>query len=449
MYNVITGDVLDVLPTVPDASIDAVLCDPPYGLSDHRHVDVVACLTAWLTGQAYRPRKRGFMGRGWDAWVPGPECWREVLRVLRPGGHALVFAGTRSMDLMTMALRLAGFEIRECVRDMHGRDHYPCWLYSQGMGKGLNIGKAIDDAATTSPDTEAAQVWEGYNTGTRPAWEPVIVARKPLDGTVAHNAVKHGTGGLNIDACRIPTSGIEPNARTGKQGSKAPGYGGGFGRAERGWDGSSGRYPTNVIHDGSDEVMAEFAELGTLSSGKPRGVRKARHHWSSVERGTPVTGIGDSGTAARFFYAAKASGNDRWFLCTVCGSAHPRREREACQHGLKGSEHIIQHPTVKPTSLTEYLARLIMPPAGIGRPRRILVPFAGSGSEMVGALRAGWDEVVGIEMDADYAAIAAARCEVAKAVPPPKKAGGSKADAAPAPAHETPVASDLFSTAAE
>lgn len=188
---ILTGDVLDVLPTIPDASVDAVLCDPPYGLSDHRHVDVMACLTAWLAGQPFRPKKRGFMGRGWDAWVPGPECWHEVLRVLRPGGHALVFAGTRSMDLMGMALRLAGFEIRECIRDINDRKHYPGWLHGGAMPK--------------------------HRTLLRSAWEPVIVARKRLDGTLEANIARHGTGGLNVDGCRVGL-----------------------------------RHPTNVMHDGSD-----------------------------------------------------------------------------------------------------------------------------------------------------------------------------------------------------
>ncbi|PWC48107.1 hypothetical protein TSA6c_16850 [Azospirillum sp. TSA6c] len=407
MYNVFTGDVLDVLPTIPDASVDAVLCDPPYGLSDHRHRDVIACLTAWLAGQPYRPRKRGFMGRGWDGWVPGPECWSEVLRALRPGGHALVFAGTRSMDLMVVALRLAGFEIRECIRSLNGSDHYPAWVYGGGLAK------------------HEAQI--------RPGWEPVIIARKPLDGTLAGNIAKHGTGGLNIEGCRIARGG------------------------------DKGQHPINVIHDGSDEVAAEFAALPDTSrpcekrskgedDRRPGGTGVVYSGgWGERRRNQIESHYDDAGTAARFFYAAKASGRDRWLYCRICGTAHPKREIGAHEHGRDDAEHIVMHPTVKPTSLTEYLARLVMP-IGVNRPRRILVPFAGSGSEMVGALRAGWEEVIGIEMDPDYVAIAAGRCEVAKVEPLPlKKAGKSKrkADTTPATAPETPVAPDLFSTAAE
>ena len=139
------ADCLAVLRTLPDACIDAVVTDPPYGLSEHKPAEVAACLAAWLAGEPYQPKGKGFMGRSWDAWVPGPEVWREVLRVLKPGGHALVFAGSRTQDLMGMALRLAGFEMRDTLQ----------WLYGTGFPKSLDVSKAIDAAGGVNPEAMA------------------------------------------------------------------------------------------------------------------------------------------------------------------------------------------------------------------------------------------------------------------------------------------------------
>lgn len=224
------GDCYEVLQTFADNSVHAILTDPPYGLHDYSVSDITACLAAWIAGESWDSGKAGFMNRDWDR-VPGPEIWRECLRVLRPGGHLLAFAGTRSMDLMSMAIRLAGFELRDSIGFAHDGGGAPlmAWVQAQGMPKGLNIGKAIDKAAgaerkvigtktitydgclrdpakhsnpadqshtgkrgltktphgmpLTAPATPEAELWEGWGTDLRPSWEPIIMSRKPLDSS--------------------------------------------------------------------------------------------------------------------------------------------------------------------------------------------------------------------------------------------------------------------------
>lgn len=222
---IIHGDCLQVLRTFPSNAVDSVVTDPPYGLS--REPDIREVLEKWLAGEDYTHRGSGFMGKTWDSFVPGPAIWREVYRVLKPGGHALVFAGTRTQDLMTISLRLAGFEIRDCI----------AYLYFSGFPKSLDVSKAFDKRAgverevigkgnaglakgesrrngshivgyretydITAPATDLAKKWDGWGTALKPAHEPIIVARKPLDGTVADNVERWGTGALNINGCRI------------------------------------------------------------------------------------------------------------------------------------------------------------------------------------------------------------------------------------------------------
>lgn len=237
------GDCLDVLRTFQDDSLDSVITDPPYGLSAHSAAAVADCLRAWINGERYDARGKGFMEKAWDAWVPGPDVWREVIRVLKPGGHALVFAGTRSLDLMGIALRLAGFELRDSIGHAHASDGAPllAWTFGAGFPKGHDVSMALDrlqgeerevvgsgkysgrgrrvdnavygkgtkseNEVETVPATEIAKRYAGFNTALKPAFEPILLCRKPLaEGTIAANVVKHGTGGLNIGACRVPTA---------------------------------------------------------------------------------------------------------------------------------------------------------------------------------------------------------------------------------------------------
>lgn len=395
-FTLYVGNSLDVLPTLPPSSVDSIVSDPPYGLS--------------------------FMGKDWDHGVPGEAFWREALRVAKPGAHLLAFGGTRTFHRLAVAIEDAGWEIRDCVM----------WVYGSGFPKSLDVSKAIDkrggriadfnafrddlrramaahaitrkelqdrlgnhmlshyltngvqpaiptlrdykvlrdalklgdrwddlfleeadrevvgtavgaivfdpgnrarhtvgghsrEYSLTAPATAEARAWEGWGTALKPAWEPVIVARKPLEGTVAENVLKYGTGVVNVDGCRV--------------------------------GGEEGRWPANVIHDGSEEVVEMFPD-------------------------------DNGGSAARFFYCAKAGKADR-----------------------DDGEVVNHHPTVKPTDLMRYLVRLVTPVGGV-----VLDPFMGSGSTGRGALLEGC-RFIGIDLSDDYATIARERIAACAAEP--------------------------------
>jgi DNA modification methylase len=403
MIDLRRGDMLDVLPAMEADSIHAVVTDPPYhltGLPTNR-------LGLKLTG-AGNPRTVGFMNKAWDGGDIAfrPETWAAVLRVLRPGGYLLAFGGTRTFHRLACAIEDAGFEMRDTI----------AWLYGSGFPKSLDISKAIDRAAgaerevvgvkrnnkadsgthtyaalgafqqtatseITAPATDAARQWSGWGTALKPAMELICVARKPLsERTVAANVLRHGTGGINVDACRIETSdGYTQNAVTQgintAQTSYAPAV------VRRTFEPASlGRWPANVVHDGSADVLRGFPET---ASGVDRGERGVGGIWS------PSSGVpcgpqyGDSGSAARFFYTAKADKGDR------ADSRHPT---------VKGDRADSRHPTVKPVDLMRWLVRLVTPPGGT-----VLDPFAGSGTTGEAAMLEGFDAIL-IEREAEHAA---------------------------------------------
>jgi len=395
------GDCLEVMPTLDADSVDAIISDPPYGLS--------------------------FMGKAWDHGVPGEVFWREALRVAKPGAHLLAFGGTRTFHRLTVAIEDAGWEIRDCVM----------WVYGSGFPKSHDVSKAIDKAAgvefTASPaagvgfmnaegrggynvtknqlarkgETTSAQ-WNGWGTALKPAYEPIIVARKPLIGTVAANVLTHGTGGINVDACRVGTD-QTITIRNGDSGGN-----GAYGRDDRKFErvNPPGRWPANLIHDGSDEVLAGFAmfEESKSTAGIRNNNNQGHEGWGGgTFRGALYSGHRDTGTAARFFYCAKASKADRDEGCEgmptpdIYSEAKPCADRDNRKQGQMHNNH----PTVKPTALMRYLCKLVTPLNGI-----ILDPFMGSGSTGKAATLERFN-FIGIDLSAEYVAIAQARIDAA------------------------------------
>jgi len=454
--NIRLGDCLEKMRTMEDNSVDSIVTDPPYGLS--------------------------FMGKKWDYDVPSVEMWKECLRVLKPGGYLLSFAGTRTQHRMAVNIEDAGFEIRDMI----------AWVYGSGFPKSHNIGKAVDKIRGTHPNkfkefaeyikgrrlelnitqkkaddvvcngttnyswfegrltgqrlpkeeeyikikkllrldnrfdefigeaerevigksknksgirnavkghytvggtiaehtditapaTEEAKKWEGWGTALKPALEPITVARKPFKGTVANNVLKWGTGGINIDGCRV-----EPQSEKDLKElrSERPSERKGNNQVQTSGDRSNrqhitGRFPANLIHDGSDEVVGLFPD--TKSGKMKQHISGGKYNVYGKMYPRDVETIGDSGSAARFFYCAKASKKDR----------------------NEGNNH----PTVKPTKLMQYLVRLVTPKDGT-----VLDPFMGSGTTGIACKKEGFD-FIGIELDEDYFEIAKARIEKLK-----------------------------------
>jgi len=352
------GDCIAVMRSMADNSVDSIVTDPPYEL--------------------------GFMGKSWDASgiAYNVDMWREALRVLKPGGHLLAFSGTRTQHRMVCAIEDAGFEIRDQIG----------WVYGSGFPKSRNIAEHDLEGA----DSER---WAGWGTALKPAWEPICVARKPLVGTVAANVLQFGTGALNIDGCRVePTSESRERVGEASQDQRYTNAGSTNFAAKPGIRGGdpAGRWPANLIHDGSPEVVALFPESSVTGkrSDKSRTAEVSGTAWlSSNHQSTEYT---DSGSAARFFYCAKASRADRNDGLIDPGPQFKRGTtlRQVENTDTKGNTH----PTVKPTDLMAYLCRLVTPPGGT-----VLDPFAGPGSTGMACLREGFKAVL-IEREAEYVA---------------------------------------------
>ncbi|MFZ6655909.1 DNA-methyltransferase [Undibacterium sp. TJN19] len=397
------GDCIEVMKTMPDNSVDSVVTDPPYEL--------------------------GFMGKKWDSTGIANNLimWAECLRVLKPGGHLLAFGGSRTYHRMVCAVEDAGFEVRDQIM----------WVYGSGFPKSLNVSKAIDKAAGAErivvsegkpvkrmipgadqdatgswiknngreyvPQTDEARQWDGWGTALKPAHEPIVVARKALIGTVVENALAWGTGAININDCRIAAPEGVATIKHNPNGVSGFGSSGISGGTHGGFQ-TKGRWPANFIHDGSDEVVASFPS----QAGASAPVRGTEASAASISRVTSererVAGSfhGDKGSAARFFYCAKACPADRH---SGLGEIVPQFK---CGSLLHDAENLTDrngnhHPTVKPTDLMAYLIRLVTPACGT-----VLDPFMGSGSTGKAATRENM-QFIGIELDPDYVAIAQAR----------------------------------------
>jgi len=372
------GDCREVMGQMAADGVDAIVTDPPYGLE--------------------------FMGQGWDRGTPGVEFWIAALRVAKPGAHLVAFGGTRTYHRLTCAIEDAGWEIRDCLM----------WLYGSGFPKSLDVSKAIDKAAgverpilsiekksdkrggnfhgaaevrpaidwaRTEAGSDAARAWAGWGTALKPAWEPIILARKPLVGTVAANVQEHGTGALNVDGCRVGAT-VEtwPDSRSyARYDTGAPTKG-----TQKTGTAPRGRWPANVVLDEQAAAMLD-EQSGNLTSGKllphhRKGGPSNIGTFNMRDRtGEPGIFGGDSGGASRFFYTSKTSSGERHYA-----------GRNA-------------HPTVKPVDLMCWLCRLVTPPRGI-----VLDPFMGSGSTGVAALAEGF-RFLGIELSAEYLEIAKQR----------------------------------------
>jgi DNA methylase len=392
------GNCLETLKTLPDNSVDSVVTDPPYEL--------------------------GFMGKSWDnsGIAYNVAVWQECLRVLKPGGHLLAFGGSRTYHRLACAVEDAGFEVRDQIM----------WIYGSGFPKSYNVAKGIEGTLVNGsaswndfhklngtlteassqganglvkansdhgnrptqyashgsldlePTTEEAKKWQGWGTALKPAHEPICVARKPLVGTVANNVLTYGTGALNIDGSRVGYADGEVNFdRVQRQQHSEGAVEGAFGASaligkEILTYKAEGRWPANVIHDGSEEVLAGFPN-GHKSGNKPESLARATPKENQgtatpFSSGQLISYNDETTSAARFFYCAKAS----------------KAERNA---GLDGQNF---HPTVKPLALMRYLVRLVCPPNGV-----VLDPFLGSGTTAVAAVLEGFDWV-GCELTEEY-----------------------------------------------
>ena len=360
-FNLFQGDSYEILKTLPDNSIDSIVTDPPYGLSKQPNLEEV--LSKWLNNEVYKSPSKGFMGKEWDSFVPSPILWKEAFRVLKPGGHILAFAGTRTQHLMAMSLGLAGFEIRDVI----------FWAYGSGFPKSQNIGKALEKQGIKK---EGAQE---LGTALKPAVEPITLARKPInEKTIAKNVLQHGTGGINIDGCRIGEGESRQTSNSRFD------VGNIFGTEKENTTTTTtttttGRFPSNLIIEENELNLSILEEK------------------------------------SKYFYSPKCSKTDRnegledfeGKFSPTMGDGIDIKEHNK-ETSTRKKNH---HPTVKPTDLMCYLIRLITPKDGV-----VLDPFNGSGSTGKAVMRENRlnnsnFKYIGIDLDKDYVDISKARIE--------------------------------------
>ena len=419
-YKIYNGSMLDMLEVIEQNSIDSIVCDPPYEL--------------------------GFMGKKWDSSGIAfqPKTWEKCLKVLKPGGYLLAFGGSRTFHRIAVAIEDAGFEIRDTIM----------WLYGSGFPKSHDISKAIDKKLgarrkvvgskmsgianrseksrhtigaskavkvdITLPSSDLAKQWQGWGTALKPAYEPIIVARKPFKSSVAENIMKYGVGGINIDECRVGNE----EFKQGYLEIKSKGIYGDMVILPKQY---TGRFPANVIHDGSEEVISGFPN--TSNSGpnlSDKNAEKGIYSRLNAERLEYKGNVYDDfGSASRYFYCAKASKKDRdegleMFDSKYTASAEFRpNHMEKALNGESGNPYGRWqprkniHPTVKPAELLQYLVRLVSPKGAT-----ILDPFMGSGSTGKAAMfenreRDANYKFIGIDLEKEYCEIAEARIDYA------------------------------------
>ena len=408
---ILEGDCLLKLKDLPNESVDSIVTDPPYGLK--------------------------FMGKKWDYDVPSVDIWKECFRVLKHGGHLLSFSGTRTYHRMVVNIEEAGFEIRDMI----------AWIYGSGFPKSMNVGKQIakingeeiikgelkfkggtqlgvmNDDGWKPKDVYEEKVnndFAGIGTTLKPACEPIVLARKPIsEETIALNVLKFGTGGLNIDACRVPYKDKDDldSRRRGELKTNPLGRNDIYSEMKTintdEYINQDGRFPANLIHDGSEEALNIFPN----NKGAIAPVKSGQKGFGGIIYGKYETGGDDGksfydggrlGCASRFFYCAKATKTERNLGCNNI-------PEDKTGHGNLGNSKGFErfdtnnnnnnHPTVKPLALMRYLVKLITPKNGI-----VLDPFAGSGTTLIGAKLEGY-RFIGIEMEPGYIKIARARLE--------------------------------------
>jgi site-specific DNA-methyltransferase (adenine-specific) len=495
---VINGNNIDILKTYPDNYFDAVVTDPPYGLG--KEPNAAELMKDWVEHGYHEVSGSGFMGKEWDAFVPQPIFWKEVFRVLKHGGHVLSFFGTRTYDWGVMSMRFAGFEVRDCIQ----------WLYGSGFPKSHNISKALDKmegaerqiigeynahrdnsirkkitykgiasegkgglagkkcggmTSITAPSTEDAKQWDGWGSALKPANEPIVLARKPLEKglSIAENILKWGVGGINIDATRIGTN-ENLNGGAYSENKKSDGEWGTMHEyVGKDYEQPQGRFPANIIltHHPECECIGLKKVKGVEGGTKPVGGnyklsenktnqpyfnyadengQETIENWdchedcpirildeqsgvsksSNAKRTRNTLGsfgmpndetpeYNDKGGASRFFYVAKASKSERnkglegFDTKQTIGGGGTYNEEAGAKYGSIKAEGKNFHPTVKPVKLMQYLVKMITPPNGI-----VLDPFCGSGTTGVACKLEGF-QFVGMEQDPEYSKIAEGR----------------------------------------